>query len=213
MFREVVTRSGKWWDWVKLCAFLAQPYEKVVFLDSDLLFLANVDELFLMPDGTHADGPFSRLNSGLVVLKPSEATFRELVRLVLAGDFDRERGWERSQTHDDVPRIGGETTHGLLHYFYDVKPSTPAKLLDRSVYNYQDVEPAPTGPAWATHRGPADPVEQRRRGRDGHAQRRAVSPVPVSRFLRRSARPSGAPRERKAIAARDGAGAPHRGGR
>ena len=145
VFRGVVTRSGKWWDWVKLCAFLAQPYEKVVFLDSDLLFLANVDELFLMPDGTHADGPFSRLNSGLVVLKPSEATFRELVRLVLAGDFDRERGWERSQTHDDVPRIGGETTQGLLHYFYDVKPSTPAKLLDRSVYNYQDVEPAPTG--------------------------------------------------------------------
>ena len=144
-YREVVTRGGKWWDWVKLCAFLALPYDKVVFLDSDLLFLANVDELFAMPDGTHADGPFSRFNSGLVVLKPSEATFRALVRLVLAGDFDRERGWERAQTRDDVPRIGGETTQGLLHYFYVVKQPTPARLLDRGVYNYQDVEPAPTG--------------------------------------------------------------------
>ena len=45
-FEAIVTHSRKWWDWIKLYTFLLPQFDKVILLDSDLLFLSNVDELF-----------------------------------------------------------------------------------------------------------------------------------------------------------------------
>ena len=62
-------------------------YEKIVFLDSDMLILRNIDELFDL-DELHAvsekgeayrdPGKLTALNSGTLVVEPSIQTFREL---------------------------------------------------------------------------------------------------------------------------------------
>ena len=42
---RALRRLHKMWDWAKLYVYLMLDYDKVVFLDSDMLFLANADEL------------------------------------------------------------------------------------------------------------------------------------------------------------------------
>jgi hypothetical protein len=73
-------------------------YERVVFLDADTLVLRNVDRLFEYPEFSAAPnvyeslGDFHRLNSGVFVARPSEATFAAmLAALDVPGAF-----WKRT---------------------------------------------------------------------------------------------------------------------
>lgn len=75
----------------KLNIFSLTDYEKIVFLDSDMLIMENIDELF---DKKHmsAVGPaggkypgnenYNGLNSGLLVIEPNKNDFENLIRLI-----------------------------------------------------------------------------------------------------------------------------------
>ncbi|GBG76892.1 hypothetical protein CBR_g23106 [Chara braunii] len=64
----------------KINAWLLTEYSKVVFLDVDMLVLDNLDELFDRPEPAAAPDIYigNRFNSGLMVLKPSQATYTDL---------------------------------------------------------------------------------------------------------------------------------------
>lgn len=79
----------------KLSVFRLVEYEKVIFIDADILLLGNIDELFRI-DSDFAAAPdhgFSRnsdrLNSGLFLLKPSMKTFDDMMeKFSEVGSYD-----------------------------------------------------------------------------------------------------------------------------
>jgi alpha-N-acetylglucosamine transferase len=73
-------------NFAKLRLWELTRYERVVFLDADTLVLKNIDRLFGYPEFSAAPNvyeslaDFRRLNSGVFVAKPSQATFDEMLR-------------------------------------------------------------------------------------------------------------------------------------
>ncbi|KAL6551950.1 UDP-glucuronate:xylan alpha-glucuronosyltransferase 1 [Orobanche gracilis] len=67
------------WNYSKFRLWQLTDYDKVIFIDSDLLILRNIDFLFQMPEtsATGNDGPL--FNSGVMVLEPSNCTFQLLM--------------------------------------------------------------------------------------------------------------------------------------
>ena len=135
----------------KLHAFRLVQFAKVVFLDSDLLFLHNADSLFQNGDGTHTDGPWSPFNSGLVVIEPSQHAYETLLATVREGDFDYQTGWRRKwkdvELYVDEPHgkwrlTNAETTQGLFFYYFH-HHTMSYRVLNRSIWNYQGIEPIP----------------------------------------------------------------------
>lgn len=75
-------------NFCKLRLWQLAEYERVVFIDADAIVLKNVDKLFGYPEFAAAPNvyeslaDFHRMNSGVFVARPSEATFeRMLARL------------------------------------------------------------------------------------------------------------------------------------
>jgi alpha-N-acetylglucosamine transferase len=83
-------------NFAKLRLWQMTEYEKIVFLDADILVLKNIDRLFSYPEFSAAPNvyeslaDFHRLNSGVFVASPSEATFSTMLeRLDRPGAFWR----------------------------------------------------------------------------------------------------------------------------
>lgn len=50
-------------------------YDKIIFIDADMLILRNIDILFQMPDITATGNNGTLFNSGVMVIEPSNCTF------------------------------------------------------------------------------------------------------------------------------------------
>ncbi|WP_048648325.1 glycosyltransferase [Nitratireductor soli] len=72
-------------NFAKLRLWQLTDYETVVFIDADALVVRSIDRLFSYPEFSAAPNvyeslaDFHRLNSGVFVAKPSEATFRQML--------------------------------------------------------------------------------------------------------------------------------------
>ena len=72
-------------NFAKLRLWQLTDYETCVFLDADTLVLRNIDRLFRYPEFSAAPNvyeslaDFHRLNSGVFVAKPSEATYQSML--------------------------------------------------------------------------------------------------------------------------------------
>jgi len=72
-------------DKLLLWGFMGGRYDKLVFLDSDMLIASNIDFLFERPDfsacqaGRFLNPDWVRLNSGLMVIEPNAETFNGLM--------------------------------------------------------------------------------------------------------------------------------------
>lgn len=70
----------------KLYLWTLEDYKKLVFIDADIIVLQNIDRLFDYPEGSAAPNlyeklsDFGRMNSGLFVAKPSNATFNKMLK-------------------------------------------------------------------------------------------------------------------------------------
>ncbi|BBN02073.1 glycogenin [Marchantia polymorpha subsp. ruderalis] len=66
----------------KLNAWLLTDYHKVVYLEIDSLVLANLDHLFMLSEPAAAPRVFmpGKFSTGLLVLKPSNATYNQLLK-------------------------------------------------------------------------------------------------------------------------------------
>jgi len=86
------TGSTHWnYTFEKLYIFRLTQFEKIVYLDSDMLVLENIDELFekehmsaVGPAGGKFPGneSYNGLNSGLLVIKPDAKVFEILISLI-----------------------------------------------------------------------------------------------------------------------------------
>lgn len=72
----------------KLRAWQLTAYRSFIFIDADALVLRNIDKLFSYPEFSAAPnvyeslGDFHRLNSGVFVARPSEATFAAMISML-----------------------------------------------------------------------------------------------------------------------------------
>jgi alpha-N-acetylglucosamine transferase len=79
-------------NFAKLRLWQLTQYEKVVFIDADAIVLKNIDRLLSYPEFSAAPNvyerlsDFRRLNSGVFVARPSEATFAAMLERLDAPD-------------------------------------------------------------------------------------------------------------------------------
>lgn len=79
-------------NFVKLRLWQLERYDTIVFIDADALVIRNIDKLFDYPEFSAAPNvyesvaDFHRLNSGVFVAKPSQATFDSMMTVLDAPD-------------------------------------------------------------------------------------------------------------------------------
>lgn len=71
------------WNYSKLRIWQLTMYDKIIFLDSDLLVLKNIDHFFAYPQLSAAPNDLTLFNSGLMVIEPSMCMFEELMNKTL----------------------------------------------------------------------------------------------------------------------------------
>lgn len=75
-------------NFYKLSLWKLENYHKLVFIDSDMIVLQNIDHLFDYPEFSAAPNlyeslsDFGRMNSGLFVAKPSNKTFEKMFQVL-----------------------------------------------------------------------------------------------------------------------------------
>ncbi|KAI4301799.1 hypothetical protein L6164_035043 [Bauhinia variegata] len=67
------------WNYTKLRIWQLTRYDKVVFIDADLIILKNIDHLFFYPQLSAAPNDNTLFNSGLMVIEPSMCMFEDLM--------------------------------------------------------------------------------------------------------------------------------------
>ncbi|KAL6609946.1 hypothetical protein ACP70R_039915 [Stipagrostis hirtigluma subsp. patula] len=67
------------WNYSKFRLWQLTDYDKIIFIDADLLILRNVDFLFAMPEITATGNNATLFNSGVMVIEPSNCTFQLLM--------------------------------------------------------------------------------------------------------------------------------------
>lgn len=67
------------WNYSKFRLWQLTDYSKIIFIDADLLILRNIDFLFEMPELTAIGNNATLFNSGVMVIEPSNCTFRLLM--------------------------------------------------------------------------------------------------------------------------------------
>ncbi|CAH9146176.1 unnamed protein product [Cuscuta epithymum] len=67
------------WNYSKFRLWQLTDYEKIIFIDADLLILRNMDFLFGMPEISATGNNGTLFNSGVMVIEPSNCTFQLLM--------------------------------------------------------------------------------------------------------------------------------------
>ncbi|KAH9689084.1 putative UDP-glucuronate:xylan alpha-glucuronosyltransferase 4 [Citrus sinensis] len=67
------------WNYSKLRVWQLIEYDKIIFIDSDLLVLKNIDEFFFYPELSAAGNDKVLFNSGVMVIEPSLCKFEDLM--------------------------------------------------------------------------------------------------------------------------------------
>ncbi|KAK2640456.1 hypothetical protein Ddye_028251 [Dipteronia dyeriana] len=67
------------WNYSKLRIWQLIKYDKVIFIDADLLILKNIDHLFVLPELSAAANDLTLFNSGLMVVEPSLCKFEDMM--------------------------------------------------------------------------------------------------------------------------------------
>ncbi|XP_054799577.1 putative UDP-glucuronate:xylan alpha-glucuronosyltransferase 3 [Prosopis cineraria] len=67
------------WNYSKFRLWQLTEYDKIIFIDADLLILRNIDFLFEMPEISAIGNNATLFNSGVMVIEPSHCTFQLLM--------------------------------------------------------------------------------------------------------------------------------------
>ncbi|OVA05487.1 Glycosyl transferase [Macleaya cordata] len=68
------------WNYSKLRIWQLTEYDKVIFIDSDLIIVKNIDDFFAYPQLSAAGNDNMIFNSGIMVIEPSKCMFESLMK-------------------------------------------------------------------------------------------------------------------------------------
>ncbi|CAN4108734.1 unnamed protein product [Withania somnifera] len=71
------------WNYSKLRIWQLTEYDKLIFVDADFLFFKNLDSFFVFPQLSAAGNCRHVFNSGIMIIEPSECTFKTLMEKTL----------------------------------------------------------------------------------------------------------------------------------
>ncbi|KAJ8772053.1 hypothetical protein K2173_027230 [Erythroxylum novogranatense] len=95
--RSPFAKKGSYneWNYSKLRVWQLIEYEKVIFVDADLLVLKNIDKFFFYPQLSASPNEKVLFNSGFMVIEPSSCTFEDLMKKTskLASYNDGDQGF------------------------------------------------------------------------------------------------------------------------
>ena len=120
------------WPWT-----FDQAYDKIMVLDSDTFFARNVDHLFTAEvDLVFANGPLSKVNGGMQLIRPSTKTFLDIRHYITAPNaYHPTKGWH-GKGFIPPNQYGSATLQGFLT-FYFTWVNTNTLELPRALYNHQ----------------------------------------------------------------------------
>ncbi|CAI9108520.1 OLC1v1008120C1 [Oldenlandia corymbosa var. corymbosa] len=81
------------WNYSKFRLWQLTDYDKIIYIDSDLLVLRSIDSLFTMPEITARGNHATLFNAGLMVIEPSNCTFQFLMDNIY--EFDSYSGGDQ----------------------------------------------------------------------------------------------------------------------
>lgn len=67
------------WNYSKLRVWQLIEYEKIIFIDADLIVLKNIDHFFIYPQLSAVGNDKTIFNSGVMLVEPSECMFKTLM--------------------------------------------------------------------------------------------------------------------------------------
>mmetsp|Transcript_23317 Transcript_23317/g.47302 ORF Transcript_23317/g.47302 Transcript_23317/m.47302 type:complete len:557 (-) Transcript_23317:49-1719(-) len=160
----------------KLRALQLVAYDKIMFVDLDLLFEKDVREFFHREGFTIGTGYLSPMNAGFFVAKPSHQAFTDIADIARSGTFTEETGWmdygffphwRLENETSDWSFWGSTVDQGLLFYYYG--------LLMQNTTNIMSVEY--TKPLYTHFAGENKPFLHHPDNADKKLPKRYVEPV------------------------------------
>ncbi|XP_061348414.1 putative UDP-glucuronate:xylan alpha-glucuronosyltransferase 4 [Gastrolobium bilobum] len=105
-------KSGAYnqWNYSKLRIWQLTMYDRIIFIDSDLLVLKNIDYFFFYPQLSAAPNEKTLFNSGLMIVEPSQCMFENMMQ----------------KTSEVKPYNGGD--QGFLNQIFTWWHRLPSKL-------------------------------------------------------------------------------------
>ncbi|CAM6097370.1 unnamed protein product [Calypogeia fissa] len=89
------------WNYSKFRLWQLTQYDKVIYIDADLLVLQNLDFLFDMPELSATGNDKSLFNSGVMVIEPSNCTFNLLMDQM--NDIESYNGGDQGYLNEIFP--------------------------------------------------------------------------------------------------------------
>lgn len=132
-------------EYLKLYAWMFSDYDRVMMVDTDIIFLQNVDFLFSCPvPFLYTRGLMSPLNGGMIVLTPSDKDFEAMTTILATpGVYDSKGFWNRTGYHlkkflfhRKIHPHGIEGPQGFFYYYF-VQRSARGAQLDMCRFNFQ----------------------------------------------------------------------------
>lgn len=137
-----ITAEHRWFPtYSKLHVFNQTQFDKVVYLDIDMMILENIDELFDHPHMSCTNSPsllsrksdWTHLNSGIFVIEPSASLFKDMVSKIGSIEILESGGtFERPKTGSDQDflnayypdwpqeeRLHLDHKYNIFHYYLD----------------------------------------------------------------------------------------------
>nr|GMC57923.1 UDP-glucuronate:xylan alpha-glucuronosyltransferase 1 isoform X1 [Ipomoea batatas] len=86
------------WNYSKFRLWQLTDYDKIIFIDADLLTLRNIDILFHMPEISATGNNGTLFNSGVMVIEPSNCTFNLLMNHI--NEFESYNGGDQGYLNE-----------------------------------------------------------------------------------------------------------------
>ncbi|GFY87543.1 plant glycogenin-like starch initiation protein 1 [Actinidia rufa] len=86
------------WNCSKFRLWQLTDYDKIIFIDADLLILRNIDFLFSMPEISATGNNGTLFNSGVMVIEPSNCTFQLLMDKI--NEFESYNGGDQGYLNE-----------------------------------------------------------------------------------------------------------------
>jgi glycogenin glucosyltransferase len=119
----------------KLVIFALDSFDKIIYLDADMIILDNIDELFDRPHMTavldHAEGDRYFFNSAIMVIEPSRDLFKHMMK-ELAGMSEHQFYLSANKDHKCL------WDQDYLNLYYSDWKSNPERLIEVKYNAFRD---------------------------------------------------------------------------
>jgi hypothetical protein len=149
----------------KMRALQLTDYDRIIFVDLDVILLANIDHLFAIDHFTALSGGNSPFNAGLFVLTPSCQDFVDINDVATSDSFNVERGWNdygpfphwlRPNEMSDWTFYAAQAEQGIMHYYFNCYKKTGEMLPVGAWDNLATHLVGSHKPWYFGHEGPSD---------------------------------------------------------